>query len=290
MTSTTRAAAAGGTFARPELLATTAWLAEQLGRPEVRIVDVRWRPDGTARELHATGHIPGAGHLDWRADLVETDETGAALFLANPDQAARAFAAAGISNGTTVVLYDDALSLFAARVWWSLLAYGFESVRILDGGYPAWQADGRPVSAAARPPQAASFTPRADPRVRLTTADVRGLLGADGVVLLDARAPAEYHGMEGNSRRLGHIPGAVNVPVGASSRQGSQHFRPASELRAQLLRANVGRGRRMVCYDGSGVAAAKLAFILTLLGHEDVGIYDGGWAEWGDRLDLPVDR
>jgi thiosulfate/3-mercaptopyruvate sulfurtransferase len=71
---------------------------------------------------------------------------------------------------------------------------------------------------------------------------------------------------------------------------GSQHLRDGDELRRQLHAANVSRGRRMVTYDGSGVAAAKLAFVLTLLGHEDVAVYDGGWAEWGNRLDLPVDR
>ena len=110
------------------------------------------------------------------------------------------------------------------------------------------------------------------------------------MALIDARAPAEYRGFEGNTKRLGHIPGAANVPVGAMTRPGSHHFRDGNELRDMLLKANVSRGRRMVCYDGSGVAAAKLAFALTLLGHDDVAVYDGGWAEWGNRLDLPVDR
>jgi thiosulfate/3-mercaptopyruvate sulfurtransferase len=126
--------------------------------------------------------------------------------------------------------------------------------------------------------------------MRLTTPDVRSLLGSPEVSLVDARAPAEYRGFEGNTKRLGHIPGAVNVPVGAMTRPGGQHFKGAAELRDMLLKSNVARGRRMICYDGSGVAAAKLAFVLTILGHDDVAVYDGGWAEWGNRLDLPVDR
>jgi thiosulfate/3-mercaptopyruvate sulfurtransferase len=182
------------------------------------------------------------------------------------------------------------VSLFAARAWWSLRAYGFEACRILDGGFPAWLSEDRPVSAATPIVAPATFTPRAQLRMRLTTADVRGLLGSGEVLFIDARAPAEYRGFEGNTRRLGHIPGAVNVPVAATTAPGSQHFRPADELRSLLLKANVTRGRRLVCYDGSGVAAAKLAFVLTLVGHDDVAVYDGGWAEWGDRLDLPVDR
>lgn len=109
-------------------------------------------------------------------------------------------------------------------------------------------------------------------------------------MLLDARAPAEYKGFEGSTRRLGHIPGAVNVPVGATSEAGRQGLRDGAQLRSILHSANVSRGPRMVCYDSSGVSAAKLAFVLTLLGHDDVAVYDGGWAEWGNRLDLPVDR
>src|SRR4029077_2551617 len=120
--------------------------------------------------------------------------------------------------------------------------------------------------------------------------DVRGLLGSPDVTLLDARAPAEYHGYEGNTKRLGHIPGAASALVGAPSEAGGQRLRDGGELRDQLHRANVVRGRRMVCYDGSGIAAAKLAFVLTLLGHRAGAVYEGGWPEGGNRLDLPVDR
>ena len=279
-----------GGLARPELLASTDWLAEQVGRPDVRILDVRWRPDGTADSVWALGHIPGAVHVDWRADLSDPSESGDTLLLAGPEQVADTLARAGVGDGATVVVYDDSVSLYAARTWWSLRVYGLESVRILDGGYPAWVEEGRPTSSATSPPPPGRFTPRAQSRMRLTTVDVRALLSAPDVTLLDARAPAEYRGYEGNTKRLGHIPGAVNVPVGAMTRAGSQHFKVGDELRELLFKANVARGRRMVCYDGSGIAAAKLAYVLTLLGHDDVAVYDGGWSEWGNRLDLPVDR
>jgi len=279
-------------FARPELIASPEWLADQLGRHDLRILDVRWRPDGSGAAAFAAGHIPGAAHVDWREELIapEASEAGPGLRLAGPDRVAAAMARSGIGDGTSLVIYDDSLGLYATRVWWSLRVYGFESARILDGGLPAWIGEGRPLSNASYPPAPAVFTPRANPRMRLTTADVRSLLGSPDVILIDARASAEYRGLEGNARRLGHIPGAINVAVGAMHVPGTQRLRDGAEIRDLLLKANVPRGRRIITYDGAGVAAAKLAFVLTLVGYDDVAVYDGGWSEWGDRLDLPVDR
>lgn len=279
-----------GAHPRPELLASPDWLAENVGRPEVRVLDVRWRPDGSANLVFAEGHVPGATHLDWRAALTDRAGPEGAMVLAPPDVVSAAMAAAGIGNGTTVVVYDDTQSFYAARTWWSLRAYGLDSVRILDGGYGAWTASGRPSSRAVPEVARAEFTPRAQLRSRLTASDVRTLAGSPGALLLDARTASEYRGFGGAGRRLGHIPGAVNLPAAATSEPGTGRFLDGAELRSLLAAAGVSRDRRIVCYDESGVAAAKLAFALALMGHDDVALYDGGWVEWGGRLDLPIER
>lgn len=276
-------------FARPELLASVEWLAENLSRPGVRLVDCRFRVDGTSRQLHAAGHIPGAVFLDWVGQLTDPSEA-VPYQLVGPERFAAVVGETGIGDGMTAVLYDDATSLYACRVWWSLAVYGFQGVRVLDGGFGAWQATGRPVSITQRGPGPAVFTPRADPRRRLSTADVRGFLGARDVLLLDVRAPTEYRGQEGKARRLGHIPGAVNLPAPLLTGGGDGKFRPAAELERLFAAAGVTRDRRIITYDNVGIGATKVAFALMLLGHDDVAVYDGGWTEWGDRLDLPLER
>jgi thiosulfate/3-mercaptopyruvate sulfurtransferase len=277
-------------FARPEFVASVEWLSDHIDRPDVRVVDARWRPDGSGRMAWQAGHVPGSRHLDWAADLSHRPDGEDALLLAGPAQVAASLARIGLGDGMTVVVYDDTAGLFAARTWWSLRAYGLDTVRILDGGFAAWQAAGRPITKVEDEIVPAAFTPRVQTRMRLTTADVRGVLGSPDVTLIDARAPAEYEGLEGNSRRLGHIPGAVNIPAAATTRPGTQVLRDGAQLRELMNRVNLTRGRRMVCYDAAGILAAKLAFVLTLLGHDDVAVYDGGWTDWGERLDLPVER
>ena len=170
-------------LARPEILATTEWLAEHLGRPGVRILDARWRPDGTGADVHRAGHVPGAVYVDWRADLVDTDEAATRSAWPPPVAWRPRRTAPASATGRTIVVYDDTQGLYAARVWWTLRAYGVEHVRILDGGFPAWDGRGpagRAGSGRHRRDAAHAVHARGPEPLHLTTSDVRGLLGSPG--------------------------------------------------------------------------------------------------------------
>ena len=180
--------------------------------------------------------------------------------------------------------------MYAARAWWTLRAYGLDAVRILDGGFPAWVAEGRPTSSGAGATRTGSVHPRGQLRMRLTASDLRPLLGSRRREPARRALPHRVPRPGGQHQAAGPHSGRDQRAGGCDARAGSQRFRSAEGILQQLRRANVGSGRRLICYDGSGVQATKLAFVLTLLGYEDVSVYDGGWAEWGNRLDLPVER
>ena len=280
-------------LARPELLATTEWLAEQLGRPGVRVLDARWRPDGSAAAVHATGHIPGAVARRL-ADRPRRRRRGRATRSCSPrpDRIGRARRAPGdrrrhdgrgLRRHPEPVRGPDLVEPAGLR---PRVGPGpRRRLSRLGGRGP------RGLERRGPPAGDARFTLRGPNRMRLTTADVRGLLGLAG-------RDAPRRAGAGRVPRLRGQHQAPRPHPGRGQRAGrgdEPAGQPAAARRVGRCAtcstaANVTRGRRMVCYDGSGVAAAKLAFVLTLLGHEDVAVYDGGWAEWGNRLDLPVDR
>jgi thiosulfate/3-mercaptopyruvate sulfurtransferase len=119
---------------------------------------------------------------------------------------------------------------------------------------------------------------------------VRALIGAVEVELIDARSPADFAGQQGDSSRLGRLPGSINIPAALVTDSSGQRFLPADRLSAVFTRFGLSRERRIIVYDASGIAATKVALALALLGYTDVGVYDAGWAEWGARLDLPINR
>ncbi|MBU3694259.1 MAG: sulfurtransferase [Rhodocyclaceae bacterium] len=273
-------------------LITAQALAARLSEPQMRVVDLRHdlTQPGAGRAAWATGHIPGAIHLDLDEALSgpKTGRNGRHP-LPDPLEVARVQGQAGIGDADHVVVYDDAGGAFAARLWWMLRWLGHDAVSVLDGGWQAWTAAGLAVSGEAPAAVAKLFTPRV-PRPWTVDADVVASGLADGSLLLvDARAPERYRGeVEPIDPVAGHIPGAHNRFMRLNLDE-SGRFKPAAALRAEFETLLGGRpAGELVCQCGSGVTACHNLLALEVAGLPGARLYPGSWSEWCSDPARPV--
>jgi len=279
---------AGDGYAKP-VLVTTEWLAEHLGDEGLVVAEVDENPD-----LYDEGHIPGAIKLHWREDLEDPVERD----LVDKQAFEQLMGRSGISNDTTVVLYGDRNNWFAAYAYWYLKIYGHEDVRILDGGRQKWIDENRALSTDVPTVQPAGYTAEdRDESIRIYRDEVRASIGGAGE-LVDVRSPQEFSGelvsppgyeQEG-AQRAGHIPTAKSIPWAQAVRDDGT-FKPAQELR-ELYGANgVTPDKSVVAYCRIGERSAHTWFVLReLLGYGDVKNYDGSWTEWGNLVDVPIEK
>lgn len=267
----------------------TAWLAERLGDPRVRIVDATLPlvgQPGHGRDFYAAGHIPGAVFFDINA--IADPDTDLPHMLPSPAAFAEAAGALGLARDATIVIYDAHGIYSAPRVWWTLRVMGYEDVFVLDGGLPKWVAEGRALETAETRPTPVAVDLAFDPALVADIADVNDVLGSGAAQVVDARSAARFRGETPEPRaslRSGHMPGALNLPftevVGADGT-----LKPPAELRAAF--AHIDLARPIITTCGSGVTASVLALAAARLGRSDVAVYDGSWTEWGGRSDTAV--
>lgn len=274
-----------------DLLVSCDWLAEDLGAPDLRVVDATAFLPGTPRDPHAeycAGHIPGALWLDLPT-LHDPDDPRPAMVPSNALFAAR-MAALGIGEDDRIVVYDNSPLSSSGRAWWLFRLFGARAVAILDGGLAQWVAQGRPLETGDAVPGASQgFTARRNDDAIATKADLIANLASCAAQVVDARGGARFRGEAAEPRpgmAAGHIPGSVNLPTDQLlDAQGLWKRGPA--LEAAFAQASVELGKPLVMSCGSGVTACNLLFGAALLGKTDVTIYDGSWSEWGMDPDTP---
>jgi thiosulfate/3-mercaptopyruvate sulfurtransferase len=271
------------------VLVETDWVADHLEDDSVRIVEVDENP-----ALYAEAHIPGAIGFDWKRDLqdqVKRDFLG-------PEEFGKLFGSRGISNDHTVVLYGDRNNWFAAYTYWYLNYYGHANVLLMNGPREKWISEGRPTTTEAPAHPSAQFTARpGDEAIRAWRDEIMSVIGKD-TKLVDVRSPQEFSGeliaMAGyeqeGAQRGGHIPGAANIPWAQAVREDGT-FKSADELRDLYGNKGVLNGADIIAYCRIGERSAHTWFVLhELLGHDHVKNYDGSWTEWGNLVNVPVEK
>ena len=272
-------------------LVTTEWLAAELGKTDIRVIDATLFLSGHNRHARAefeAAHIPGAVFFD----IDEVSDTTSALphMLPPPEKFASRMQALGLGDGSRIIVYDNSPLRSAARVWWMLTLFGAHEVSILDGGFAKWQAEGRAVESGKPIVRHRHFTVWADKSLVRDARQMTENLRSKAEQVVDARSAGRFAGTEPEPRaglRGGHIPGSKSLPFDQLFNEDGTYKSPEA-IKAAFDAIGIDFSQPVIGTCGSGVTSAVLAFAAALIGHPKIAIYDGSWSEWGASATNPV--
>jgi len=266
-------------YAHPEQLVDTEWVAAHGRDAGVRVVDMR-------QNGFAEGHVAGAVYL---SPVAIRDAKAPPTFLPTPAAFEALMAQLGIGDDTRVIAYDERGGIYAARLWWILNYFGHTNVALMNGGWTKWSAEQRPVSTEAAAARTGRFSARPHPELVATAADVVAAINKTGVKIVDARTTAEIEGRDLRGiKRAGFIESSVPVYWEDLLDPQSRTFKPADEIREIYQSRGVVPGTQVIAYCQVGMRASVDLFALHLIGRTGLRNYYGAWEEWGNRDDLPI--
>ncbi len=275
----------------PKTVVSTDWLGAHLKDPDLRILDASWYLPDAGRDAKAeyqAAHIPGARFFD--IDEISDKRSGLPHMAPPPEMFISRMRAMGVGDGHQVVVYDGSGLFSAARVWWTFRLMGKVDVAVLDGGFPKWQAEGRPTEDMPPMVRDRHITVQRQAHLVRDVTQVAAAAKLGDHAIIDARAPGRFRGEEPEPRpglRGGHIPGSINVPFKTLLNPDNTMKDPGT-LRAVFMAAGVDLKKPAITSCGSGITAAVLSLALERIGKRDHSLYDGSWAEWGMYGDLKV--
>lgn len=270
----------------------TAWLADNLARPDLVVVDASWHLPNAARNAQAeylAGHIPGAVFFD--IDGIADTSTDLPHMLPSPAEFARAVGALGISEDMTIVVYDEVGLFSAPRVWWTFRAFGAKNVVILEGGGPKWRAERRALQSGLVNRERVRFDASLNADAAVDFEAVSANLRSHEAQVVDARPAPRFHGEVPEPRKglkPGHIPDSLNVPASLLTEGGQ--LKSPEQLRVIFAERGIDLEKPIITSCGSGITAVTLALALEQAGAKDVAVYDGSWAEWGAHKDAEIEN
>ncbi|HEY4125328.1 MAG TPA: 3-mercaptopyruvate sulfurtransferase [Rhizomicrobium sp.] len=273
-------------------LVSTEWLAEHLNAPDVRVVDASWylpQAGRDAKQDYESAHIPRAVFFD--IDDLSDEKSHYPHMLAPAPKFANRMRKLGLGDGNLIVVYDGAGIYSAARAWWMLRAMGHEDVVVLDGGFPKWKAEHRPIEDMVPAPYPRHFTPRPNNALLRSFDQVKANIASKAEQVVDARGAARFNAQEPEPRagvRGGHIPGSANMPYTAFTNPDGT-LKSASELAKIFKTQDIDPSKPVITTCGSGVTASIALLALAVLGAKKAALYDGSWSEWGSRADAPIE-